>query len=325
MVTGLPLSLAQTQAVAVLADHLYDYLPGSSRWAGTYTFGSAAVENGVGDFWLGGSKRPALTQLLEATLGNRTSAFCPLIESIVREGLKYRLRSGAPVTKADLLELNRLIALVGFKIPSLWDPTFAASLPDRETKRSAEPTDSDASFNVEATERQLRAKRSAVLGGLRDRFLELHGWSDRQAAGREFEHLLRAIFDEFDLRPRGSFVVPGEQIDGSIALDGSFYLVEAKWESGPVGVAPLLIFREKVLGKSSVTRGIFVSVNGYDTGARLSITTGKQPNFLMLDGMHLFAVLNGQRDLVSLLRALLRELADTGRPFVPLPEVPDDE
>lgn len=319
------LSLAQTQAVAALARHLYDYLPGSSRWVGTYTFGSAAIENGVGAFWVGGSKLPALTQLLEMTLGNRSSAFCPLIESVVREGLKYRLRSGAPITKPDLVDLNALIASVGFKIPSLCDPAFASSLPDREAKHSAENADSDPTSRQTALERDRLAARRAALSQLRERFLQLHGWSDRQSAGRELERLLRAMFDEFDLRPRGSFVVPGEQIDGSIVLDGSSYLVEAKWEAGPVGVAPLLVFREKVLGKSSVTRGIFVSVNGYDAGARASILTGKQPNFLMLDGMHLFAVLSAQRDLIGLLRALLRELADTGRPFVWLPDVPDEE
>ncbi len=89
------LSLAQTQAVAALADHLYDYLPGSSPWPGTYTFASAAQEHGVGEFWHGGSKLPALTGLLEQTLEARSSSFCPLVETIVRKGLKYRAKKAS--------------------------------------------------------------------------------------------------------------------------------------------------------------------------------------------------------------------------------------
>jgi hypothetical protein len=41
----------------------------------------------------------------------------------------------------------------------------------------------------------------------------------------------------------------------------------------------------------------------------------------MIDGAHLFTVLRGDRDLVEMLRVLLRELADTGRPYVPLSEL----
>lgn len=40
------LSLAQTQAIAELAQHLYDYLPGSTAWKGTYAFADAAAECG---------------------------------------------------------------------------------------------------------------------------------------------------------------------------------------------------------------------------------------------------------------------------------------
>jgi len=316
----MPLSLAQTHAVSALARHLYPYLPGSSAWRGTYTFASAAAENRVGQFWTGGSKLPALTSLLELTLANRGSAFCPLVETIVREGLKYRAKSDTPMSKADLVELNGLVAAVGFKIPSLLDAGFAASLPEPPSAPIREPLGvAESSAATNAT-----ARRAHVVEGLLARFLELHDWADRQSAGRELEHLLKALFDEFELRPRGSFVVPGEQIDGSIVLDGASYLVEAKWEAAPVRLEPLLVFREKVAAKSSVTRGIFVSINGYDSGARAGITAGKQPNFLMLDGMHLYAVLSGTRDLPALLRAQLRELADKGRPFVPLPELPED-
>lgn len=307
------LTFAETQAIAELAKHLYDYLPGSSYGNRAYTFADAAQEARVPQFWQGGSKEPAIATLLELTLDRQRGSFCPLIEAVVRGGLKYRARKGNPMTRQDLAQLNRLILACGFKIPSLWDPGFEAKLPD------AAPT-------ISVTEEPAapappRLDRGLQLDALLARFLALNGMADRQRAGRELEPLLHELFSVFELKPRGAFVVVGEQIDGSILLDGASYLVEAKWEDGQVGLAPLLTFREKVSGKSSMTYGIFLSVNGYTDGARDGITRGKQPNFLMLDGRHLYAVLNGEVDLLQLLRDLRRELADKGRPYVPLPDL----
>lgn len=309
------LTFVETQAVAELARHLYDYLPGSSYGNRAYTFADAAQEARVPQFWQGGSKEPAIATLLELTLDRERGSFCPLIEAIVRGGLKYRARKGNPMTRQDLAELNRLIVAFSFKIASLWDPAFAAGLPD------AAPT----SPVVEASPRPGEPSATAILAKsveeLLERFLILNGMADRQRAGRELERLLHDLFAAFELDPRGAFVVVGEQIDGSILFDGSSYLVEAKWEDGQVGLAPLMTFREKVSGKSSMTYGIFLSMNGYTDGARDGITRGKQPNFLMLDGRHLYAVLNREINLLKLLRDLRRELADKGRPYVPLPEL----
>jgi Restriction endonuclease len=311
------LTFPETQAVAELARHLYHYLPGSSYDNRAYTFADAAQEARVPQFWQGGSKEPAIATLLELTLDRQRGSFCPLIEAIVRAGLKYRSRKGNPLTRQDLAELNRLVLAFAFKIPSLWDPAFAATL------RDATPAPPVAEAPSHPGKPSITATLAKSLGELLSRFLVLHGMADRQRAGRELERLLHDLFDAFELKPRGAFVVVGEQIDGSIVFDGNSYLVEAKWEEGQVGLAPLMTFREKVSGKSSMTYGIFLSMNGYTDGARDGITRGKQPNFLMLDGRHLYAVLNREVDLVKLLRDLRRELADKGRPYVPLPDVMD--
>lgn len=307
------LSFTEVQAVARLAKHLYGYLPGSSYGGRAYTFADAAAEARVGEYWSAGSKLPALTQLLELTLDHNRGRFCPLIEAIVRGGLKYRSAKGDPLTRADVEELNRLVMAVGFKIPGLWDAGFLAALPGEE------PTAPEPAPVLEHASKE--TERAAELSRLLDWFLQLGAETDRQQAGRELEVLLRDLFSVFGLEPRGGFVVPGEQIDGSIVLDGASYLVEAKWEKGAIELAPLLAFREKVGGKSAMTYGIFISVNGFTEGARESLTRGRQPNFFMVDGRHLYAALAGEVDLVWLLRALRRELADKGRPLVPLPEL----
>jgi hypothetical protein len=117
------------------------------------------------------------------------------------------------------------------------------------------------------------------------------------------------------LAPREPFRVTGEQIDGSFELDNEVYLLEAKWEAKPLSVGPLMIFREKVAGKSTITRGVFIALNGCTSEALTALTTGKQPNFFIIDGYDFAAVLEGMIPLDRLLRAKIRRLAEEGRVF----------
>ena len=85
------LSLSETQVIAELADHLYDYLPGKAHPYARppISFETIAVQSGLGNFWPGGSKLPAITALLEHTLEHQRGRFCDLVVTVVREGIKY--------------------------------------------------------------------------------------------------------------------------------------------------------------------------------------------------------------------------------------------
>ena len=131
------------------------------------------------------------------------------------------------------------------------------------------------------------------------------------------EDLLTRLFMLFDLEPSGPFHVVGAQIDGSFDLDREVYLLEAKWTVTKVNEAALLVLRGKVEGKSQFTRGLFLSINGYTPDAVEAITRGKSPNFMMVDGSHLYRVLEGHMRLDALLRRLVRHLAETGAPYLP--------
>src|SRR5207248_2965592 len=90
------------------------------------------------------------------------------------------------------------------------------------------------------------------------------------------------------------------------------YLVEAKWESSPLAEDKLLIFRGKIEGKSSFTRGVFVSISGFTKGCLESISKHKQRTFFLVDGYDLTTVLEGQITLTDLLRAKRNRLAEEG-------------
>lgn len=310
------LSLTQVSLVSQLSEHLYEYLPGTSAW-NAYTFESAAKGAGVAAFWQGGSKLPAITTLLECTLDQRQASFVRLVELVVIEGVKYRRRKGNAVTREDIHFVNGRLRELDFPYSKLSHESFLASLPTSRAHSSDPTPERSHETNVEPT----REGPTLVLERLRRDFLELQTMSDRQRAGIAFERLLGEVFTLNGLSPTAAFRVVGEQIDGAFVLDGDDYLLEAKWRAEKTAEADLLVFRGKVEGKSTFTRGLFVAVNGFTKEAVEAIVTGKQPNFVMLDGAHLFRVFDGSVPFNDLLRTLVRKLAQQGRPYVPVSEL----
>ncbi len=88
--------------------------------------------------------------------------------------------------------------------------------------------------------------------------------------------------------------------------------VEAKWEAERLAEDKLLVFRGKIEGKSSFTRGVFVSISGFSPECLQSISKHKQPTFFLLDGYDLTTVLEGQVTLTDVLRAKRIRLAEEG-------------
>jgi hypothetical protein len=201
------LSFCEAQAVEDLADLLYDFLPG--RGNNRTAFPLAAAQAGVREFWISGSKRPAIVQLLSGTLEYRRSNFTKLIMAIVRQAMTYRRGKGNPLTRAEIDRLNSLLPGVEFKIPELLEPAFLNSFEHGK----AEP--------VAAPGQLLSAERAEELAA---RLIEI-SQLDPQQRGRRFEEFLGEVFESFGLAPRVDFRLVGEQIDGSFKLNGQTYLL----------------------------------------------------------------------------------------------------
>lgn len=293
------LSFREAQTVEDLADLLYDFLPGSgnSRTA----FPLAAAQAGVGDLWVPGSKRPAIVQLLTATLEQRRSCFTNLIVAIVRQAMTYRRGKGNPVTRAEIDRLNSLLPGVEFKIPELLDPSFLSSFGAAAAEEAAP--------QATAT---LSAAKAQELATLLIEITKL----DPQARGLRFEGFLNELFAGFGLAPRGAFRLVGEQIDGSFRLNGQTYLVEAKWHGPQIGFADLMTFSGKVSGKASWSRGLLVSNSGFTADGLEAFSRGRQTNLICADGFDLYEVLSRKVSLIEVLEAKERRAAETNRAFV---------
>jgi len=300
------LSLSETQAITELAHHLYDYLPGKAHPYARppISFETISAQLGLGNFWSGGSKLPAITMLLERTLEYQHGRFCALILAVVREGIKYRTKKGQPLTHDDIETLNQLVLKVHFKIPELWDPSFLASLPSGP---KADKEDQEVgSQSGPSAER---------LAELRQTFMNLEKMEPRKR-GFAFERFLNKLFAEFGLAPRGSFRLRGEQIDGSFEFEGNTYLVEAKWQSMPIGQAELLVFHGKVAGKATWSRGLFISAGVFSEDGLDAFSRGRPSNLIAMNGQDLYFILEGEMPLPEAVRLKTRRAAETGEIMV---------
>jgi len=154
------LSAREVRAVTDLAETLYEFLPGTShpRANQRISFPGAAAVAGVSDLWSGGSKMPAVAQLLRLTLEQRRGSFCKLISAIVTNALIYR-RKKNPLTRREIERVNDLLRVFEFKIPELWDEHFLQSL-EGGAATPAAPQNSTAT----PTEAILQALRADFLG-----------------------------------------------------------------------------------------------------------------------------------------------------------------
>ena len=140
--------------------------------------------------------------------------------------------------------------------------------------------------------------------------------------GFELEKLMRELFDLYDLDPKASFRIEGEQVDGGFSLDGTDYLFEAKWQREPVGASALDIFGRKIERKLENTLGVFLSINGFSPNG-VQTHTKTRPSTILMDGQDLMAVLDERIDLVQLLNRKKRHAARTGEIYLRLPSVTD--
>ena len=136
-----------------------------------------------------------------------------------------------------------------------------------------------------------------------------------QKRGYELESLLRELFELFDLDPKASFKLKGEQIDGAFTFEGVDYLLEAKWQETPVALKELDALSSKVKRKLDNTLGLFIAINGFSQDA-ISLHSQGRPVLLLMDGGDLVAVFEGRIDLQDLLRRKRRCAAQTGRIFI---------
>ena len=165
-------------------------------------------------------------------------------------------------------------------------------------------------------EQQRQATRSQqTLGILSDRLNDLAGSLGEQKAGYDFQDWFYELLDFSEITNRKPYTHKGRQIDGSLTVSGTTYLVELKFTAGRADVTDIDSFYKKVTTKADNTMGVMVSISGYSSVARQEASGDRTP-LLLLDHGHLYMVLGGVMGLRDLIDRVRRHASQTGEAYL---------
>jgi hypothetical protein len=136
-----------------------------------------------------------------------------------------------------------------------------------------------------------------------------------QGAGYEFEEWFYDLMDYFEVDNRRPYKVDGRQIDGSVTIEGTTYLIELKFTSNQSDAPDIDSFKNKVLTKADNTMGIMLSISGYSSVAIKEASRDKTP-LLLLDFKHLYLLFTGSLRFSEMVARVRRHSSQTGHAYL---------
>jgi hypothetical protein len=159
-------------------------------------------------------------------------------------------------------------------------------------------------------------KSQLSLQNLNDRLNKLGQSLGTQKAGYDFQDWFYDLIDFSEIIKRKPYTHNGRQIDGSITLSGTTYLVELKFTTDQADATDIDSFYKKVTtGKADNTMGVMVSISGYSSVAIQEASGSKTP-ILLLDHGHLYMVLRGIMGMADLIDRVRRHASQTGEAYL---------
>jgi hypothetical protein len=150
---------------------------------------------------------------------------------------------------------------------------------------------------------------------LRSRLEDLCKELGSQKAGYAFQDWFYDLMDFFDVESRRPYTIEGRQIDGSITIDGTTYLVELKFTGSQSDATAIDSHLKKVNDKADNTMGILVSISGFSSVAVSEASFSRSP-LLLLDASHLYFVLGNLGTFPDLLRRVRRHSSQEGKAYL---------
>ena len=156
-----------------------------------------------------------------------------------------------------------------------------------------------------------------TLKKLEDRLTALVAQQGTAEGGYDFERWFYDLANYFELSARPPYTSGGRQIDGSLHLDGTDFLVETKFTSEVTGAPDIDTFMKKITRKADNTMGVFVSMAGFTSTAVAEASCDRTP-MLLMDYSHMYnLILSGTMTLPDVIRRIKRHASQTGEAFLP--------
>lgn len=167
-----------------------------------------------------------------------------------------------------------------------------------------------------AREQRTRLQRSlSDKSKLQKRLDALHASVGTQQGGYDFQDWFYDLLDYCEIQNRRPYVSGGRQIDGSLTLEGTTYLVELKFTAEQATATDIDSLRAKVDDKADNTMGIMISISAYSSTA-ISGASGRQSKILLLDATHLYLFLSGSLSFEEIVSRVRRHASQTAEAYL---------
>lgn len=185
----------------------------------------------------------------------------------------------------------------------------------RQTEEVRAEEEKDAAKKKAREEREAVQRKRTNLDQLMQQLNDLAPSMGTSPGGYAFQDWFYDFISFAEVEHRKPYVTSGRQIDGSVTIDGTTYLVELKFTKEQAGSPDIDIFRGKVESKADNTMGLFISMSGYSSVA-ISEASGKKTTMLLLDASHIYLTLTGAMHISDLVRRVRRHASQTGESFL---------
>jgi hypothetical protein len=152
------------------------------------------------------------------------------------------------------------------------------------------------------------------LANLKNEFYEIVKLDNPQKRGFALEPLINKLFSLNEIEYHKSFRTETDQIDGYFKYDKFDYLVEIKWEKAPIDKGDLAEFQNEVVRRMQSTRGLFISMSGFNPN-HISLFEGVNPRIILMDGEDLILILEGRFQLADALNLKIMHAVKNGKIF----------
>jgi hypothetical protein len=159
-----------------------------------------------------------------------------------------------------------------------------------------------------------KATYEEALKNIKNEFYEIIKIDDPHKRGFALEPLINKLFALNEIEYHKSFRTETDQIDGYFKFDKFDYLVETKWEKAPIDKGDLSEFQNEVDRRIESTRGLFISMSGFNPN-HISLFEGANPRIILMDGEDLTLILEGRFQLADALNLKITHAVKNGKIF----------
>lgn len=150
---------------------------------------------------------------------------------------------------------------------------------------------------------------------LRDRLLAIAPSQGTQQGGYDFQSWFYDLVQFYEVPCRRPYVSAGRQIDGTVTIEGTTYLVELKFTQSQSDATDIDSLLAKLTNVADNTMGLMVSMAGYSSVA-IDQASGKKTPLILMDYGHVMALLQGTWKLSELISRLRRHVSQTGEAYL---------